>query len=331
VPDQAIPHEIIALADARAMARAGKDWLEADRLRAEIEAAGWRVVDRGFSYTLGRAHPPDVAIEGELRYGRSISVPSRLEEPASGMATVVLIATGWPEDLARALSGLRSHAPDGTQAVIVADGPSPAQDSALREIESAAVAVAGRLAVEVIRTSARLGHAAALNIGIRRAIAPVVIALDTSLEPVGDLVTPLAAALSDPTVAVAGGWGLASGDLRHFVDAPTGDADAIEGVCQAFRRTDAAARGPLDERFRVYRNLDIWWSLVLRDEGEDARPRRAVALPALPIVRHEHRDDESLPPAERDRLSRRNAYRVVDRFGHRTDLLRQATTPEARR
>ena len=39
----------------------------------------------------------------------------------------------------------------------------------------------------------------------------------------------------------------------------------------AFRRADAAARGPLDERFRFYRNLDIWWSLVLRDEGEDRR------------------------------------------------------------
>ena len=46
----------------------------------------------------------------------------------------------------------------------------------------------------------------------------------------------------------------------------------------AFRRADAAARGPLDERFRFYRNLDIWWSLVLRDEGEGEPPRRAVAL-----------------------------------------------------
>ena len=35
----------------------------------------------------------------------------------------------------------------------------------------------------------------------------------------------------------------------------------------AFRRLDAAARGPVDEAFRFYRNLDIWWSLVLRDAG----------------------------------------------------------------
>ena len=94
--------------------------------------------------------------------------------------------------------------------------------------------------------------------------------------------TPLARALDDATVAVAGGWGITSTDLRKFEDAPAGDVDAIEGYLTAFRRADAAARGPLDERFRFYRNLDIWWSLVLRDEGEDEPPRRAVSLDGLP-------------------------------------------------
>ena len=94
---------------------------------------------------------------------------------------------------------------------------------------------------------------------------------------------------------------------------------AIEGYALAFRRADAAARGPLDERFRFYRNLDIWWSLVLRDEGEESPPRRAVALP-IPAMRHEHRGWTSLDEAERDRLSKRNFYRIIDRFGWRRDL-----------
>ena len=89
----------------------------------------------------------------------------------------------------------------------------------------------------------------------------------------------------------------------------------------AFRRDDCAARGPLDERFRFYRNLDIWWSLVLRDEGEGTAPRRAVARRRLPADRHEHRGWTSLPEAERDRLSKRNFYRIIDRFGWRRDLL----------
>ena len=88
----------------------------------------------------------------------------------------------------------------------------------------------------------------------------------------------------------------------------------------AFRRSDAVARGPLDEGFRFYRNLDIWWSLVLRDEGEGVPPRRAVVVPGLPLARGEPRAWTATSPAERDRLSKRNFYRVLDRFRTRLDL-----------
>ena len=39
------PAEIVALADARAAAKAARDWARADEIRAQIEAAGWTVVD----------------------------------------------------------------------------------------------------------------------------------------------------------------------------------------------------------------------------------------------------------------------------------------------
>ena len=133
----------------------------------------------------------------------------------------------------------------------------------------------------MVWTSERLGYGAATNIGLRRATGPVVILLDTSVQPTGDLVTPIVRALDDPTVAVVGGWGIVSADLRKFEDAPAGDVDAIEGYVQGFRRADAASRGPLDERFRYYRNLDIWWSLVLRDEGE-GEPAPASGQPRWP-------------------------------------------------
>lgn len=309
------PDEIVALARARAEARAARDFATADRLRGEIEASGWKVVDRGIDFDLAPARPPDVADGARVRYGASASVPSRLSEPPSAPATVVMIATDWPVDLARALDGVRAHAPAGTQVVVVADSPSRGQATALEEFEGGAGEPD-----EVIWTSARLGHAAALNAGVRRAAGAVVILLDTSVEPSGDVVTPLIAALADPSVAASGGWGLASDDLRHFHEAAAGDVAAVEGYCLAFRRADYVARGPFDEHFRFYRNLDIWWSLVLRDEGEEARPRRAVTLP-LPALRHEHRGWSSVPDAERDRLSRRNFYRIRDRFGQRNDLV----------
>jgi hypothetical protein len=145
-------------------------------------------------------------------------------------------------------------------------------------------------------------------------------ASDRSGAAAGDIVTPLVRALDDATIAVTGGWGIVSRDLRHFEDAPHGDVDAIEGYCLAFRRSDYAERGPLDEKFTFYRNLDIWWSLVLRDSGPDRPPRRAVSID-LPAIRHDHRGFTSLPDVERDRLSKRNFYRILDRFGSRRDLL----------
>ncbi len=307
-----IPESVLDAAHARAAAREARDWAEADRLRTEIEAAGWRVVDRGTDFALTPLAPPTIETDGVTRYGASTEVPSLLDDEATATASVILIATDWPEDVKRALDALDRHAPDATQVVVVADAPSPEQEDALLER-------AGR-ATELIWTSARLGQAAALNAGIRRTRSSVVILLDPSVEPTGDIVTPLVDALEDPTVAVAGGWGIVSADLRKFTDAPRGDVDAIEGYALAFRRDDAQTRGPLDERFRFYRNLDIWWSLVLRDEGPGAPPRRAVSV-EIPAVRHEHRGWTSLPEEERDRLSKRNFYRIIDRFGNRRDLV----------
>jgi cysteinyl-tRNA synthetase len=309
VSRQRIPEAVLDAAHARAAARAEHRWDEADRLRDEIEAAGWRIVDRGTDFALSPAAPPTVEEAGIVRYGASADVPTRLDEPPSDEATVVLVATDWPEDLDRAVGALRRLAPERTSVVVVADAPSEDQETALADVEGA----------EVVRTSDRLGLAAALNAGIRRATGRIVIVLDTSVEPTGDIVTPLVRTLGDPSVAVAGGWGIVSDDLRRFRDAPAGDVDAVEGYAMAFRREDAIARGPFDERFRFYRNLDIWWSLVLRDEGEVNPPRRAVAV-EIPAVRHEHRGWTSLPEAERDRLSKRNFYRILDRFGHRRDL-----------
>jgi cysteinyl-tRNA synthetase len=305
-----IPDAVLSLAHDRSAARVARDWAEADRIRAEIETAGWKIVDRGTDFALEPARPATVDEGDVVRYGASADVPARFDEAPVGVATVVLVATDWPADLERALAALTAHAPHGTSVVVVADGPSAEQEAALPTADEQ---------VEIVRSSERLGTGAAWNLGIRRAAGPVVIVLDTSIEPTGDIVTPLVHALDDPTVGVAGGFGIASGDLRTFADAPAGDVTAVEGYAIAFRRADAAERGPVDERFRFYRNLDIWWSLVMRDEGEEAAPRRAVAID-IPATRHEHRGWTSVPDAERDRLSKRNFYRIIDRFGHRRDL-----------
>jgi len=311
-----IPQPVLDAAHARSAARAAKDWATADRLRGEIETAGWRVLDAGLDFRLEPLTPPDLEIGGEVRYGRSSSVPSRLEDPAAGLATVILIATEDPDDVQRAIQSTKAHAPAGTQVVVVADAPSPEVDARLGWLSDG---------VEIVRTSERLGWAAALNIGLRRSRAEIIIILDTSVEPTGDFVGPLIEALVSPDVAIAGASGLGTVDLRRFNDVQgSRAAAAIEGRVMAFRRSDAVARGPIDERFRFHRNLDIWWSLVLRDEGPEGTARQAVVVGGLPLVRHPHRAWTDVPEAERERLSKRNFYRILQRFRDRADLAEPA-------
>lgn len=313
-----IPEAVLSAAHDRARAREARDWAEADRLRGEIEAAGWRIVDRGTDFALSPAAPPDVEEGERVRYGASANVPSRLDEPPAGIATVVLVATDHPLDLDRTLRALRATAPTGVSIVVVGDGPSDAQATALAGLDDGTT--------EVAWTIERLGVGAAWAIGARRSVGPVIVMIDTSVEPTGDIVTPLIAALADPTVAVAGGRGLESDDVRTFRDAPAGDVVAIDEGVLAFRRADLVAFGPIEERFTSARHLAIWWSLVLRDGGDDCdAPRRAVAIEGFPAIRHEPPSaevaPEALPSGPRDRARKRDFYRINDRFGGRLDLL----------
>jgi hypothetical protein len=330
----AAPAAVLDAAQRRSDARAAQDWATADELRAEIEAAGWRVTDSGTAFRLEPAHPADVEHGGEIRYGRSDAVPSRLDEAPTGIATVVLaIELGDPAAV-DAVTATARHVPEGAALVVVGDGIGDATALGIHAaLDASPIALGSN---ELVRMSQVVGRAAALNAGIRRAAGAAVVVLDASIQPTGDVVSPLVAALEDPGVAVAGPFGLWSTDLRRFEEVvPSGsvavEVAAVQGYCMAFRRADAIERGPLGEGFRFYRNLDIWWSLALRDADEDGPPKRALAVPDLPLVRGEPWAWTSTPQRERDRLSKRNFYRVLDSFRDRLDLAVPARGDEPRR
>src|SRR5436190_21703144 len=106
-----IPPEIWEAAKQRSLARDARDYADADALRAQIEAAGWRVVDTETSFRL-EPIPADVEVGGEIRYGSSDAVPSRLAEPEVGFATVVLVASSDPGETRAALGAVTGSAPD---------------------------------------------------------------------------------------------------------------------------------------------------------------------------------------------------------------------------
>lgn len=311
-----IPQIVLDAAHARSAARVARAWDEADRLRSEIEAAGWRVVDRGTDFRLELASLPDTLDGDVIRYGGSAAVPSRMGEPSSMRATIVIDAPGAPEAVQRTLMGVEAHRTPDDQIVVVVDGPDQAIESCLAPFLPV---------VEVIRTADRLGAGAALNIGLRRAVGAAVILLDGTVEPIGDLVAPLVSALTDPGVVVVGARGRTTVDLRTFEEVDGGgDVTSIASGVLAFRRADGIAAGPVDESFIVDRYLDLWWSLVLRggrEDGEPGSPGRAVVVPGLPAVVH-----APVPPTRpadpvEARQAKRNFYRVLGRFRNRPDLL----------
>ncbi|HUG48719.1 MAG TPA: hypothetical protein VMP67_09930 [Candidatus Limnocylindria bacterium] len=295
------PAELSHLAKQRARARGERDFATADRLKAEIESAGWKMVDFGHDYRLEPAHPPNVEVDGTIRYGSSAGVPSRLDELDSAAVSVVLVSPIEPP----------ADLPAGTQLISVI--PEPAQ-----ELPAPAEAT------EVLAAAVPLGLAAAWNAGLRRAVGRSVVLVAPGSGLGRQELDQMLAALEAESVAVAGSHGLRSRDLRRWEPAPAGEVDALDAEALAFRRSDARARGPLDERLATTRLLAAWWSLVLRDEGPGQPARRAIATHA-PLSRR-NASEETVPP---DRQARRDLYRLIDRFGSRYDLLREPIRPTA--
>ena len=223
--------------------------------------------------------------------------------------TLLAVVHGWQADAERWLLSVFTHCKADFEAVVVDNSQDPRIAGWLKN------RAAERL--RVITLDPPLGFGAAVNAGIEAASGQVVILFDPGVELNGDAIAPLLDALSDPTVAVAGPFGLRGrGTLKEFDSSPGPDVDAIEGYCLAFRRADALAAGGFDTRFRFYRMADVEFSFRLRAGGG-----RAVALAGLPLVKHEHRLWESTEPSERERLSKRNMYRFLDRWRDREDLL----------
>ena len=270
-----------------------RDFDAADALREQLRSGGWDVVDSPEGSELQAIKAP----------------PSVEPKPVARAVTLLTVIHGWRADAERWLTSAFMHTKADFEAVLVDNS---ADERIAGWLKSTA---AERL--RVLPLDPVLGFAAAVNAGIDAAAGEIVVLFDPGVELTGDPISPLIDALSDPSVVVAGPFGLrGQSTLKEFDESAGPDVDAIEGYCMAFRRSDAQAVAGFDPKFRFYRMADVEFSFRLRDGGG-----RAVALSGLPLTRHEHRLWESTEPAERDRLSKRNTYRFLDRWRGREDLL----------
>jgi hypothetical protein len=307
MPPDSVPPDVRRLLDERAAARKEGDFDRADALRTEIAGLGWEVQDSGTRSTARPILTPPTT---------SAPASTTLDEPPTVDASVQLTAEDHAADFTRAVAGLAEHPPARSWELLVVD------NAAVFDVAAALGEAALPVEPTIVEAPARLGWADSRTLGLQRSAGEISILLDTSLEPAGDFVTPLLRAFEDPSVGIAGGWGVTSPDARQFEAAPPGEVDAIEAYCLALRREALRSVGGFDRRYRYYRHADLDLSFAVRDAGW-----RAVRTEPLPLIRHEHRGWEALGEAERERLSKRNFYRFLDHWRDRPDLL---TDPDER-
>jgi Glycosyl transferase family 2 len=297
-----VPPEVRRLAAEREERRKAKDFATADELRARIADLGFTIVD---SPEGPRMEPMDGAAGDAGEAPARVlpeEVPSALEQPSTFDATVHSLLEGWPEDVGRAIEGFRSHHGGRSVQFVVADvtGQDP---SSFGE------------GVEVIPLVEGTGWGAARNAGLKRSLGRIVLVVDGSIEPVGDVFEPIEEAMADPAVGVVGPFGVITSNLQDFEASDGPEVDAIEGYLMAMRREVLLDVGLFDEKFKWYRTADIEYSFRLKAAGLKAM------VVTVPVIRHEHRMWFNTPPEERAKWSKRNYYRFLDRFRGRFDLL----------
>ena len=309
-----IPADILALSHERDELRRKGKYDRADDLKRQIEEAGYGIKDNPHGAHL--IILPSVEVDGTV-YRTTRQVPSLLDEADSCAFSVNILACDNFEEAKRCVESVARFADGHAVEIVLVDNGS--QD----ELNSwAKVMQRDDQRLRLVTVARPVGEAEARNVGLKSSRGQYVLLLDSSVELTGDVFAPLGEVLSDSDVGITGLRGLLTEDMRHFEEANEQEVEAIAGLCMAFKRKLLERAGLFDERYRFPYYMDIDFNFAVRNCGKSA-----VVTPGLPVHCHPQLQNAKLSDAERTRLTRRNFYRFLDKWGHRDDLLRQSPQP----
>jgi GT2 family glycosyltransferase len=307
----AIPPEILALSYERDILRKRGQYDRADALKKQIEEAGYVIKDnpRGAHLVI----LPSIEAGGEV-YRTVRQLPSLLDQPDSCIFSVNILARNNFEQTQRCLQSILEFADRSDIEIILVDNAS--RD----ELVPWTAALQNSVKyLHVLRTSRTVGEAEARNIGLKRSRGRFILLLDSRIELTGDVFAPLARTLADDSVGVTGLRGLSTRDLRHFAESERAEVEVMDRLFLTFRRELLNRVGLFDEKYRFPYYMDIDFSFAVRDTGA-----RILITPDLPVRCHPELPDSEasgLSDAERMRLTKRNFYRFLNKWGDRDDLL----------
>ena len=314
----AVPRPLVARVQAREGLRQHADYTPADTLRDEIKTAGYEVRDTSAGpLVLPRSLEDEFLVLSSWR-----DAPDHTTEPDECEFSINLLAHNSREDLERCIQSICHYADNRQLELVIIENGST--DDTLTYLEELArrgdlIAEQGQtIKLQVLFADHNLGFAGGRNATMRASRGRYIILMDTSIEVKGDIWGPLAATLADRNIGVVGPYGLVTTDLRDFQESEGPDVDAVEGYLMAFRRELLPEVGWLDEKFRFYRLMDIYFSFFFKTSGY-----RALAMSQLAelLEKHPHREWYSLSEEERATKSKKNYDIFRDRWHHGESLL----------
>ncbi len=313
-----LPGEIASLVQKRESLRTRGEYTQADQIRSEIESAGYTINDTPHGViVLPRRLEDEFTV-----LSSSSDAPDNTQQADLYEFSVILLAHNSQDDLKRCIKSICRHSGEHSIELVIVDNGST--DETLAYLEQLArqddlVGANGQhIGLQVLFADHNMGFAAGRNATMRASRGHYIVLIDTSIEVEGDIWEPLANSLADRDLGVVGPYGLVTDDLREFQESPGPDVDAIEGYLMAFRRELLSEVGWIDERFRFYRLMDIYFSFFFKTSGY-----RVVTAPVVAerIRKHPHREWYSLSEDERATKSKKNYDIFRERWHHGESLL----------
>ncbi len=303
----AIPADILALSHERDILRRRGQYDRADALKRQIEEAGYAIKDNPHGAHL--IILPSIEVDGNV-YRTARQMPSMLEEADTCLFSVNILAHNTSEQTQRCLESVLRFAGNTAIEVILVDN---ASDDGLSIWAN--VLQYNDMRIHVLHASRTMGEAEARNIGLKWSRGRYILLLDSSIELTGDIFTPLTETLAAEQVGITGLRGLHTDDLRHFEESQQ-QVEVVDALCMAFKRKLLRSVGLFDERYRFPRYMDVDFNFAVRDSGAEI-----VLTPDLPITCYPVLQNPRLSDAEQARLTKRNFYRFLQKWGDRDDLL----------
>ncbi|MEY3736770.1 MAG: hypothetical protein RLZZ251_486 [Actinomycetota bacterium] len=163
----------------------------------------------------------------------------------------------------------------------------------------------------------KLGWGHCINYFLKNSTEKYIVIMDPSTRFLGD---PIAATLSQlesgyQAVGWRGGLVNLDDDWRSVDDRGAGEVDVLFSYYMAMDREFAIASGGANPSATYYRNADIELSLALRAAGGK------LWQLDLPLEQGRHHGYHDVDPEYREKKSKENYNRILEKFRGRTDIL----------